>query len=152
MFCSCLFQSIAFSRRLVSSVWRLWNACGQFLPGSVCVTRAPGAPRLFARRLNSTEANCRGCFTCEGYPLLDIRSIYSIRDFSSGGVSSWRPAALCLVSAGRVHDATWWKLGASEKRLGFHPAPKRVHHCHLEARPYFPLTSCSAPVLSACFL
>jgi hypothetical protein len=30
------------------------------------------------------------------------------------------------MSAGRVHNATWSKLGVSEKRLGFYPALKEV--------------------------
>jgi hypothetical protein len=88
------------------------------LPGSVRVTHASGAPRLSARRLSSTEANCRRCFTCKGYPLPDMRSTYSTRDFSSGGVSSWRPAALCsrvgrpcarchLVEAGSFGEEAW---------------------------------------------
>jgi len=105
------------------------------------VTRASGAPRLFARRLSSTEANCRRCFTCKGYPLLDIRSTYSTRDFSSGGVSSWRLAALCsrvgrpcsrchLVEAGSFGEEAWVP-SSSKKRTSLPLEYSSILSAHL---------------------
>jgi len=105
------------------------------------VTRASGAPRLSARRLSSTKANCRRCFTYKGYLLLDIRSTYSTRDFSSGGVSSWRPAAPCsrvgrpcsrchLVEAGSFREEAWIP-SSSKKRSSLPLGCSSIFSAHL---------------------
>jgi hypothetical protein len=103
MYFSCLLQFVACNRGLISSGWRLFNTCGQSLPDRVRVTCASGAPRLPTRRLSSTETDRLRCLTCDRCLLQDIRSIYATRDPSSGGVNSWRSAALCSKAGLRSH-------------------------------------------------